>query len=75
MDNILNEIVNDVKALYGENLKKIILYGSCARGQNNDESDIDLALIDANETEIKYYSKKLNDIISYIGTDIKRLFL
>ncbi|KJS88777.1 MAG: DNA polymerase III subunit beta [Peptococcaceae bacterium BICA1-8] len=68
LNNILSEVVKDVKNLYGEKLKEIVLYGSYSRGQNDDESDIDLLiLIDIDESELKYYDKKLNNIISDIG--------
>ncbi|KJS21881.1 MAG: DNA polymerase III subunit beta [Clostridiaceae bacterium BRH_c20a] len=68
LKNILSEVVKDVKNLYGEKLKEIVLYGSYSRGQNDDESDIDLLiLIDIDESELKYYDKKLNNIISDIG--------
>ena len=68
LNNILSEVVKDVKNLYGEKLKEIVLYGSYSRGQNDDESDIDLLiLIDIDESELKCYDKKLNNIISDIG--------
>ncbi len=46
IDQILKEFREGVEKLYGGRLKKIILYGSYARGQANDEhSDIDLAVV------------------------------
>lgn len=45
----INEVLKDfkkrVKNLYGDKLKQIILYGSCARGDASKESDIDLLII------------------------------
>lgn len=68
LNNILKEITLGVKTLYGEKLKEILLYGSYARGQNDDESDIDLMiLVDIDEIRLKKYEKELNDIISDIG--------
>ena len=43
---ILKEFKLKTTELYGARLKKIVLYGSYARGQANDEhSDIDLAVV------------------------------
>jgi predicted nucleotidyltransferase len=41
----LTEVKKILKDLYKEKLKKIILYGSYARGEQNKDSDIDLAII------------------------------
>ncbi len=46
IQHILKEFREGVAKLYGKRLKKVVLYGSYARGQANDEhSDIDLAVV------------------------------
>lgn len=46
IEPILKEFKQKTAELYGARLKKIVLYGSYARGQANDEhSDIDLAVV------------------------------
>jgi len=42
---ILKEFRERAEKLYGNRLKNIILYGSCARGQATQDSDIDLAIV------------------------------
>lgn len=42
---VLNEFKREVEKLYGKKLKNIILYGSWARGDATEESDIDLLVI------------------------------
>ena len=45
IQDILAEFKGQAKKLYGKRLKEIILYGSCARGQHTEDSDIDLAIV------------------------------
>jgi predicted nucleotidyltransferase len=42
---ILREFKQEIIKVYGRSLKKIILYGSWARGQATSESDIDILLV------------------------------
>ena len=39
LDNILKKYVDSVRMLYGEELKKVILYGSYARGDCGKNSE------------------------------------
>ena len=46
IESVLKEFKQQIAELYGARLKKVVLYGSYARGQANDEhSDIDLAVV------------------------------
>ncbi|WP_434683830.1 nucleotidyltransferase domain-containing protein [Pseudanabaena minima] len=42
---ILNELKQELQALYGDRLVKLILFGSYARGEANPDSDIDLLAV------------------------------
>jgi len=44
-EDIIREFRERIAELYGPRLKKVILYGSCARGQATDDSDIDVAVV------------------------------
>lgn len=63
--NVLEEYVQGLFDIIGKNLKQVILYGSYARGdqnQNGEISDIDIMiLVDLNEEEIKEIEKKVID--------------
>ena len=63
ISNILNEFTNKVKILLGDRVKKIILYGSYARGDYTKNSDIDVMILtDLNFQEIEEYRDKISDI-------------
>ncbi|HEX7715020.1 MAG TPA: nucleotidyltransferase domain-containing protein [Bacillota bacterium] len=70
LDLILNEFVDKVTPLFGDKLKKVVLFGSYARGDYDGESDIDVMLM-LNEDEIvlKKYSDQITDIV--VELDLK----
>ncbi|NVM30808.1 MAG: nucleotidyltransferase domain-containing protein [Candidatus Helarchaeota archaeon] len=63
---ILDEIKKNLENFYGNRLNTLILYGSYARGDATDDSDIDLIILlnDMNDTceEILRFSQYLGDL-------------
>ena len=45
LNAVLNQLTEHSKQVFGETLKSVILYGSYARGDYDDESDIDVMLM------------------------------
>ena len=45
IQKVLKVFCEQLKKLYGETLSGIILYGSCARGDFSEESDIDILVL------------------------------
>ena len=43
--NILKNFVDKMEKLFGKSLKKLILYGSYARGDYKENSDIDIMIL------------------------------
>lgn len=43
--NICKESASYAKRVMKEDLEGVVLYGSCARGDNNEDSDVDIALL------------------------------
>ena len=43
--DIILEFFRQVRRLLGDSLSKVILYGSCARGEDTENSDIDIMLL------------------------------
>ena len=58
----INEFLVKANNMFGDRAKKIILYGSYARGDFNKSSDIDIMILtDLTDDEIVEYSEKIWD--------------
>lgn len=67
LQQVLEEVRSGAKQLYGDKLKKIILYGSYARGDNTDESDIDIMIVlDGDAADVK----KMRSLTAEMASDI-----
>jgi len=58
----LKELVEELKKLYDDNLSKVILYGSKARGDATEDSDIDVLVVLKNVKHLLREKKKIRDI-------------
>lgn len=73
---LLGQYVEEIRKIYGKNLKSVILYGSYARGDFRSDSDIDIMiLVDLADMEIEELGKQLSwctyDFNEEHDTDIK----
>jgi predicted nucleotidyltransferase len=60
IQKVLNDFLEEVKTILGNRLKKIVLYGSYARGDYNKSADIDIMILtDLSDKEISEYSMKI----------------
>ncbi len=63
LNHILKEYVKEICKIYGEQLQTVILYGSYARGDYRQDSDIDLMiLVDSSDQEIEQKGRVLSDM-------------
>ena len=63
LDIILKKIAETYRSVYGDNLVKVMMYGSYARGDFDDYSDVDIAAIVKGErSELQIELKKVWDI-------------
>jgi uncharacterized protein len=79
VQKIATEFKTELQKIYGDELVALVLFGSHARGDSNDESDIDFALVLKNPatsstSEImkisdlgNHLSLKYGHFVSYIG--------
>lgn len=60
---LLQQYTEALKRIYGLHLKSVILYGSYARGNYTEDSDIDIMiLLDIPDLDIKHYRHELSDL-------------
>ncbi|MCI8345948.1 MAG: nucleotidyltransferase domain-containing protein [Clostridia bacterium] len=60
----INELLKIINELFKDRAKKVILYGSYARGDYNNSSDIDVMILtDLTDEEIVEYRDKLWDLV------------
>lgn len=63
VNELLKKYVEEVKGIYGQHLKTVILYGSYARGDYREDSDIDIMiLLNITDLEIEHYRHLLSDM-------------
>jgi len=66
---ILKEFREEIEKLYGKRLKSIILYGSWARGNATDDSDIDVLIILGGKVIPGMEIDRMIDIITEINLE------
>src|SRR5207247_10458370 len=60
---IARAVADDLRALYGKRLRKILLFGSWARGDAHPESDIDLLVVLDQATDRAVEHGRMNPIL------------
>lgn len=64
LNKILPEIEKSIREAFGEKVNKIILFGSYARGDYNEESDVDILVV-VDDDNTKPYKLKRNELTKF----------
>lgn len=63
IQDLLQQYTSELQKIYGTHLKRIILYGSYARGDFTNDSDVDImVLVDLPDTALDAYSDALSEL-------------
>ena len=74
LQNVMSTFTNECRVLFGEKLNDVRLFGSYARGDFNDDSDIDvMVIVDMDYTEAKKYLEKVCEIAFEIDSEINTI--
>ena len=58
---LIEQYIAEIKKIYGTHLRKVILYGSYARGDFKSDSDVDIMiLLDISDVDLMAYSQQLS---------------
>ena len=64
IDSAMKDLSAQAREIYGDKLKEVILFGSCARGEFDNESDVDIMiLLDVSNEAIKKERDRLDPVI------------
>jgi len=70
LQKILDIATENMKELFGEKLCSIVLFGSYARGDYDDESDIDIfVMVDMDKVEMAEYRDTVSDLLFEIDLE------
>jgi predicted nucleotidyltransferase len=68
VDIIMSEIIAKMKDLFGDSLRQVILFGSYARGEQDEYSDMDImVLVDIDDNELKKYNNGIAELMTDIS--------
>ena len=62
--NIVQELREALETLYGARLKRLVLYGSHARDEATDDSDIDVMVVLDSDVSAWKEIKRMNDVVT-----------
>lgn len=73
--NILLQLTDELKGVYQNALKAVLLYGSVARGTAGEDSDIDImVVVDLPQDRLKAYEDRLCDISTDFALEYFKVF-
>lgn len=74
-EDVLLKLSEQIKVIYKDKLKAVILYGSVARGTATEDSDFDiLVLVDAPKEQLKLYEDSLCEVSTDFALEYFRVF-
>ena len=70
LEAVKKATVKEIPAIFDDDCRQIILYGSYARGDYTDDSDVDIAILtDSDRDQVKKYYPQVDYIATKIGID------
>ncbi len=73
LDSILLELDGGLRELYGERYRGLVLYGSHARGEADEGSDVDLLLLLEGPVEVGTEIRRSSSLVSSLSLETDRV--
>jgi len=73
IERILKEIKRYLKERYGEKIRKVILYGSYARGEATEDSDVDVMVVISDDLNTRDVERYIDPFVADILLEKKEL--
>jgi len=79
LDDLITELKIGLDGVYGSRLKGLYLYGSCARGEEDEESDVDVLVVleqfDHYAAEVNRTGELACDLSLKYGMTVSQVFV
>lgn len=73
LNKVLGYLKKDLETMYKNNLASVILYGSQARGDNAEGSDVDILIVLNTEVNPIKELRKINTILSNLSLELNQI--
>lgn len=73
--DVLGEVQSGLQEIFGDRLHDTVLFGSYARGDQDEESDVDImAIVDMNSEDLSHYRRRVSHFSSNFDLQYDVLF-
>lgn len=69
LDNVLGDLDGGLRKLYGRRYRGLVLYGSHARGEADEDSDVDLLLLLDGAVEVGKEIRRSSELVSSLSLE------
>ena len=73
IESVLIRIKEHLTRIYGNRIKRVVVYGSFAKGEADEESDVDIAVVVADKLSPNKVEKNLDELLFQILMEKREL--
>jgi predicted nucleotidyltransferase len=73
LEDVIRELDGGLRKLYGERYRGLVLYGSHARGEADEGSDVDLLLLSEGQVQVGREIRRSSDLVASLSLESGRV--